>query len=153
PGGRPSSAEMAATAFARVSLNAAETVSDVRPGQPPGAHRSAERRRPQIRLGCTITITLCLLVGIAVGDVLLSRKMLERSQEAGPGSGGQAGGGNEGGVQQPNLWVPDGWTAAPEAGTGTHGPKEYYKKITRKIGGEDVAALLVLPTRAGEAPF
>ncbi len=50
------------------------------------------------------------------------------------------------------MWCPDGWAAVPEAGKASSGGKDHHKRLTRNVGGEDLVAILITPTRPGEPP-
>ncbi len=50
------------------------------------------------------------------------------------------------------MWCPDGWSPVAETGTTSHAGKDFHKRLTRNVAGEDLVAILILPARPGEPP-
>jgi serine/threonine protein kinase len=146
PNERPSSAGTVAEEAAQLLTHPATAVPQVRTREVRKASTTANRRR-QLQIGCTVTLSFCLVVGLALGGYLSlyhprPTEVAEKPQDKEK---------DKTSVVAPEkrfALYPAKWAPVESAGTHVIGDKHYHHTLTRKVAGEELVAILVYPTRA-----
>lgn len=105
-------------------------------------------KRPWNPLAIAGALMLMLGLGIGIASQFWPRP---DPPPPGPGTGGGGAGGG-GGTQPKVLPCPQGWTPVSAAGIVTVDGREYHKRLTRTVAGEELVALLIPRTRPNDPP-